>query len=58
VETATAVYRSEITARAVQRIHSGGSRQQGLFAAETSTPAIREFNRFSSAPNPLGGFVA
>jgi hypothetical protein len=55
--TATAVYRSEITARAVQQIHSGGSRQQGLFAAETSTPAIREFNRFSSAPILPRGFV-
>ncbi len=28
---ATAVYRSETTARAVQQIHSGGSRQQRLF---------------------------
>jgi hypothetical protein len=58
VETATAVHRTEITARAVHKIHSGGSRQQGLFAVETSTPAIREFNRFSSAPIPPGGFVA
>ncbi len=31
---------------------------KGCFAAETSTPATREFNRFSSAPNPPRGFVA
>jgi len=53
VGTARAVHRTEITGRAVHRIHSGSSRQQGLFAAETSTPATREFNE----PNPPGGFV-
>jgi hypothetical protein len=58
VGTARAIHRTEITARAVHRIHIGGSRQQGLFAAETSTPATRVFNRFSLAPNPPGGFVA
>jgi hypothetical protein len=31
---------------------------KGCFAAETSTPAAREFHRFSSAPNPPRGFVS
>jgi hypothetical protein len=31
---------------------------KGCFAAETSRPAIRDFNRSSLAPNPQRGFVS
>ncbi len=36
---------------------SGGNRQQELFAAETSTPAIR-FQRVFAAPNPPRGLAS
>jgi hypothetical protein len=45
---------SEKTAWAVQQSSAAAAGSKGCFAADTSTPAIREFNRFSSAPNPLG----